>query len=69
MAKNKKRLNFGPGYQYDDSKSHEENVKAMKAYYAKRGEIVKDLTPEEKSENKRILEEMRPEIERMLDEK
>ena len=66
MAENKKRLNFGPGYQYDHNKTQEENRAAMKLYYAKQGEDIKDLTKEEEAELDELFDSMLPDLENMI---
>jgi hypothetical protein len=53
MAK-ERHISFGPGYDYDPSKTEEENNRAMKEYYKKRGIDIGDITPEEE---RKILDE------------
>jgi tryptophan synthase alpha subunit len=55
-------ISFGQGYEYDPEKSSEENFKSMQKYYAKKGIIVNDLTPEEKKELIEFANKIIPEL-------
>ena len=62
-----KRVLFGPGYEYDGNKTQEENWEAMKAYYAKYGIEIGEMPPHD-SETDKLLEEMKPQFDRILNE-
>jgi len=62
-----KRVLFGSGYEYDVSKTREENWEAMKDYYAEKGIKVGEM-PEQNNEIDKMFEEMKPQFEKAYDE-
>ena len=59
---NKKKLLFGPDYEYDYKKSPEENWKAAKAFYAKKGIDIgemPELTEKDFLELGRVLKDLK----------
>jgi len=63
----KKRVLFGPGYEYDYNKTQEENWDAMKTYYAKYGIEIGEMPPNDDDIDK-LFEEMTPQFDKMISE-
>jgi len=59
-------ISLGPGYEYALDKTGEENYNAMKAYYAKKGIHIGNMSPEEKMELDEEIDKMIPHLKRVL---
>jgi len=64
----KKKVLFGTGYEYDPTKTQEENWEALKAHYAKQG-IKYGNMPKDDEDIVKVFEELKPQLEKELKEK
>jgi hypothetical protein len=66
VAGKKRKISFGPGYEYDSDKTFEENWKAMNLYYAKLGSEAIEMPSEKDEEIDKLFEKMLPQLEKSL---